>query len=81
LVIVRAVTAYGSAAVSRVDSPIPTTNMLPQNPPKDFFTPEGQNRRHPTARTDRPVMNVNLKPNRLRIHPDSVGGQMKYAPK
>lgn len=29
--------------------------MLPQNPPKDFFTPLGQKRRHPTARTARPI--------------------------
>jgi len=60
---------HGSAAVSRVERPAPTTcwsamdtlsiqgkhtNMLPQNPPKDFFTPLGQKRRHPTARVARP---------------------------
>lgn len=62
--------AYGSAAVSRVERPAPTTwtdqqeinsvfqvqhtNMLPQNPTNDFFTPLGQNRRQPTARVARP---------------------------
>jgi hypothetical protein len=45
---------YGSAAVSRVLRPAPTTNMLPQKPPKDLLTPLGQKSRHPTARTARP---------------------------
>jgi hypothetical protein len=50
----------GSAAVSRVLNPAPTTNMEPQNPPKDFLTPLGQKRRQPTARTERPVIKVVL---------------------
>lgn len=68
---------HGSAAVSSVDSPIPTTNMDPQNPPKLFLTPDGQKSRQPTARTARPVMNVMRKPYRRRIQPEIVNGQRK----
>lgn len=64
----------GSAAVSRVESPEPTTNMLPQKPPNEALTPLGHIRRHPTARTARPVMNVTRNPNLRRIHPEMVGG-------
>jgi hypothetical protein len=71
----------GSAAVSRVDNPAPTTNIDPQKPPKDFFKPDGQNKRQPTTRTESPVTKVIRKPNRRRIHPDIVSGQRKYAPK
>lgn len=38
-------------------------------------------RRHPTERTQSPVMNVIRKPHLRRIHPEIVGGQRKYAPK
>lgn len=70
----------GSAAVSSVLRPAPTTNMLPHNPPKDRLTPESQRSRLPIARIARPVMNVTLKPKRRRIQPDIVSGQTKYAP-
>lgn len=56
---------------------MPTTNMLPQKPPNDFFTPDGQKRRQPTARTASPVMKVTRNPNLLKIQPEMVGGQMK----
>ena len=46
----------GSAAVSKVERPAPTTNMLPQNPPNDRFSPLGQKRRLPTASTASPVL-------------------------
>ena len=62
----------GSAAVSRVERPAPTTNMLPENPPKDFFRPEGQKSRHPIAKTARPAMKVTRKPNLRRIQPEMV---------
>jgi hypothetical protein len=84
---------YGSAAVSSVDKPAPTTNMLPQKPPKDRLTPDGQKRRHPTVRTERPtqlaleihssrleyepVINVTRNPYFLKIQPEIVNGQMK----
>ncbi len=54
--------------------PAPTTNMLPQKPPKDCLRPEGQKSRQPTARTARPVMKVTRKPNLRRIHPEMVQG-------
>jgi hypothetical protein len=72
---------HGSAAVSNVLNPAPTTNMLPQKPPKLCFTPLGQNNRHPTHSVQSPHMNVTLNPQRFRIYPEMVKGQRKYAPK
>jgi len=43
-----------SAPVSSVDRLAPTTNMLPQKPPKGAFTPLDQKRRQPTVSTARP---------------------------
>jgi hypothetical protein len=63
----------GSVAVSSVESPAPTTNMLPQKPPKECFTPEGYIRRHPVARTQRPVMKVTRKPYLRRVQPEDSG--------
>lgn len=42
-----------SAPVSRVERPAPTTNMLPQKPPKEALTPLGQKRRQPIVMTHR----------------------------
>lgn len=61
---------YGSAAVSRVERPAPTTNMLPQNPPNDLFRPLGQKRRHPTASTARPDQESQCQPSFRHIAPD-----------
>lgn len=51
-----------SAAVSSVAIPAPTTNWVPQKPPSECLTALGHMRRHPTARTQRPVLNVTQKP-------------------
>lgn len=67
----------GSAAVSRVAKPAPTTNMLPQKPPNERPSTEGQKRRQPTASTARPAMKVTRKPQRRSTKPETVGGQMK----
>lgn len=53
---------HGSAAVSKVDRPIPTTNIEPQKPPKLSLMADGQKSRQPTARTARPSMKVTRKP-------------------
>lgn len=53
---------HGSAAISNVLNPAPTTNILPQKPPKLCFTPLGQNSKHPTHKTHKPETNVIRKP-------------------
>lgn len=63
-----------NAAVSSVARPDPTTNMLPQKPPNERWTPDGQNSRQPTANTARPAMKVTRKPYRRSTRPKTVGG-------
>jgi hypothetical protein len=72
---------HRSAAVSNVLNPAPTTNILPQNPPKLCFTPLGQNSKHPTHNTHRPQTKVIRKPYLRSIQPEMVSGHKKYAPK
>lgn len=51
-----------SVAVSRVARPAPTTNWVPQKPPSECLTALRHMRSYPTARTQRPVLNVTRKP-------------------